>query len=139
MFMIGTNTNSNPYTEYSKHALADRVLFEISSKKIIDDRTGELHWINLEYAEKYLHRFFCINSPSTYKKEKNESVPLQICKSDINNQLRERLESLGFEELNEIMVEVTRRLLESVDCYYYHISGIHGKVKWSFVDFICLN
>jgi len=123
---------SNLYYNYTNHALADRILFEISSKKIRHEETGELQWINLNYAYRFLHRFFYFN----YRKTQKEFLPFQIRKSDIDDKLRKRLESLEFEELNKIMIEVVRRLLEAVDCHYYHISGIHGKIRWSFVDYI---
>ena len=125
----------NPYYTYTLNALADRILLEVSSRKIRHEGTGELQWINLNYAYRFLHSFFCFN----YRKAQKEFIPFQIRKSDINNQLRERLANLEFEELNKIMIEVVRRLLEAVDCYYYHISGIHGKIRWSLVDYICLS
>ena len=125
----------NQYYTCTDHALADRILFEISSKKMRHEGTGELQWINLNYAYRFLHRLFYFNCRRTQK----EFLPFQIRKSDINIQLRERLANLEFEELNKIMIEVVRRLLEAVDCYYYHISGIHGKIRWSFVDYICLS
>jgi hypothetical protein len=100
----------------------------------LPEGTGELQWINLNYAYRFLHRFFYFN----YRRTQKEFLPFQIRKSDINKQLRERLENLEFEELNKIMLEVVRRLLEAVDCYYFHTSGIHGKIRWSFVDYICL-
>ena len=124
----------NPYYTYTDHALADRILIEISSKKIRHEGSGELQWINLNYAYRFLHRFFYFN----HGIQKKELSPFQIRKSDINNPLQERLEKLQFEELNNIMIEVVRRLLEAVDCNYYHTSGIHGKIRWRFVDYLCL-
>jgi hypothetical protein len=127
-------SNTNLYYTYTLNALADRILLEVSSRKIRHEGTGELQWINLNYAYRFLHRFFYFN----YRRTQKEFLPFQIRKSDINKQLRERLENLEFEELNKIMLEVVRRLLEAVDCYYFHTSGIHGKIRWSFVDYICL-
>lgn len=125
----------NPYYTYTLNALADRILLEVSSRKIRHEGTGELQWVNLNYADRFLHRFFYLSQ----RKRQNEFPIFQIRKSDISDQLRERLETIEFEELNKIMIQVVRRLLEAADCYYYHTSGIHGKIRWRFVDYICLN
>ena len=126
-----------PYDGYTNTALEDVILYQISSKKkrntdgdrfrnsywtVNGDDT--LEWINLKYAYLYLHRFFLVKPRK----------PFEIHKSYLTPPLIVRLEQLQFIELNKIMVEVVRRILEAVDSYYYYISGIHGKVIWRFVD-----
>jgi len=126
-----------PYDGYTNAALEDVILYQISSKKkhntdgdrprnsywtVKGDDT--LEWINLKYAYLYLHRFFLLKPRK----------PFEIHKSDLTLPLIDRLEQLEFLELNKIMVRVVRRILEAVDSYYYHTSGIHSKVSWRFVD-----
>ena len=128
---------SNPYDQYTKNALIDVILYQISSKKkrntdrdrprnsywtINGDDT--LEWVNLKYAYLYLHRFFLLKPRK----------PFELHKSDLTPVLIESLERLDFNELNKIMVAVVRLILEATDSYYYHISGIHSKVIWRFVD-----
>lgn len=128
---------SNPYEGYSNAAITNVMLYQISSKKVRNSdknrpinsiwiAAGEdtLEWVNLKYAYIYLHRFFL------YRPHK----PFEVHKSHLTCHLIARLEQLQFIELNKIMVEVVRRILEVVDSYYYHTSGIHGKVSWRFVD-----
>ncbi|MGH9977080.1 MAG: hypothetical protein ACRD8Z_14770 [Nitrososphaeraceae archaeon] len=127
----------NPYDQYTNNALKDVILYQISSKKkrkTDGDRPRNsywtvggddtLEWINLKYAYLYLHRFFLIKPRK----------PFDLHKSDLTSPLIERLEPLDFRELNAIMINVVRRILEAVDSYYYHISGIHDKVSWRFVN-----
>lgn len=126
-----------PYDGYTNTALEDVILYQISSKKKRNtggDRSRNsywtvngddtLEWINLKYAYLYLHRFFLVKPRK----------PFEIHKSYLTPPLIGRLEQLQFLELNKIMVEVVRRILESVDAYYYHTSGIHGKISWMFVN-----
>ena len=134
----GSNANTlNPYDQYTSSALADVIIYHISSKKRRNTHHSEprnpywtvkgdntLEWVNLKYAYLYLHRFFVIRP---YK-------PFEIHKADLTAPLIERLERLEFRELNGIMIGVVRRLLEATDSYYYHISGIHGKIAWRFID-----
>ncbi len=134
----GSNENtSNPYDQYTTNALIDLILYQLSSKKkrnIDGDRprnsywtVGEdetLEWANLKYADLYLHRFFLFKP----------RMPFEIHKSDLTPPLIERLERLEFRELNSIMIGVVRRLLKATDSYYYHVSGIHGKIVWRFID-----
>jgi hypothetical protein len=130
-------STSNPYNEYTNAALTDVILYQLSSKKRHNiDKNGSrnsywivngddtFEWTNLKYAYLYLHRFFLFKP---YK-------PFEIHKSDLTPPLIERLERLEFKELNKIVVDVVRRILEAVDSYYYHISCIHGKISWRFVD-----
>jgi hypothetical protein len=126
-----------PYDEYTNAALEDVILYQISSKKsrnIDKDRPKNpcwivegydtLEWVNLKYAFTYLHRYFLLIPRR----------PFIIKKSDFTPPLIERLERLEFSELNKVMIGVVRRILESVDSYYYHTSGIHGKISWMFVN-----
>ena len=128
---------SNPYDQYTYNALTDVILYQISSKmrRNMDEYNprnpywtieGEatLEWINLKYAYIYLHRFYLLKPRK----------PFELHVSDLTPPLIDRLERLEFSELNKIMVEVVRRILEAVDSYYYHTSGIHSKVSWRFVD-----
>lgn len=127
---------SNPYDEYTNNALTEVTLYQISSKKKRNKDVGRprisfwtnkedtLEWVNLNYAYKYLHRFFYFKP---YE-------PFEIHKSDLTSLLIERLEQLQFLELNKVMVEVVRRILEAVDSFYYHTSGIHDKILWRIVD-----
>ena len=128
---------SNPYDQFTNNALTDVILYQLSSIKkrnTDDDRPRNsywtvggdetLEWTNLKYAYLYLHRFFVIRP---YR-------PFEIHKSDLTAPLIERLERLEFRELNGIMIGVVRRLLEATDSYYYHVSGIHGKIAWRFGD-----
>ena len=75
----------------------------------------------------------CISIPSSLFSFKPHK-PFEIHVSDLTPPLIDRLERLEFSELNRIMVEVVRRILEAVDSYYYHTSGIHGEVLWRFVN-----
>jgi hypothetical protein len=126
----------NPYDQYSIAAITDVILYQLSSKKVRNSDknrpinsiwiAGEdtLEWVNLKYAYIYLHRFFL---PRPHK-------PFEIHKSHLTSTLIARLEQLQFIELNKIMVDVVRRILETVDSYCYHTSGIHGEINWRFVD-----
>lgn len=137
--MIEENT-SNLYDEYTNAALMDVILYQLSSQKVRNsDKNrpvnsvwivgGEdmLEWVNLKYAYIYLHQFFLYGP----------CKPFEIHKSHLTPTLIARLEQLKFIELNKIMIGVVRRILEAVDSYYYHISGIHGKVSWTFVSKLC--
>ena len=42
------------------------------------------------------------------------------------------LARLGKVTMKRIITNAVRRLYESVDPEYYHVNGIHGKVKWRF-------
>jgi hypothetical protein len=129
---------SNPYDQYTNNALADVILYQISSKKKRNNtkdsesrnsfwainRDDTLEWTNLKYAYLYLHRFFL------FKPRR----PFEISKSDLTPFLIERLERLEFKELNNIMIEVVRRILEAADSHYYHTSGIHSSISWRIID-----
>jgi hypothetical protein len=130
-------TTSNPYDQYTNNALKDVILYQISSKKKRSTDSNRLRnsywtvgsddtleWTNLKYAYLYLHRFFLFKPRRSF----------ELHKSDLTPPLIERLERLDIRELNAILMNVVRRLLEAVDSYYYHVSGIHGKVSWRFVD-----
>lgn len=131
------DNTSNPYDQYTNNALTDVILFQITSKKKRNteknrprnpyrtvDGDANLEWVNLVYACLYLHRFFLFKP----------SKPFEIHLRDLTPSLVDRLKQLEFSELNKIMVGVVRRILEAVDSYYYHTSGIHGKVSWRFVN-----
>lgn len=32
--------------------------------------------------------------------------------------------------LNDVMTNTVRRIVEAVDPKYYHLAGIHGKIRW---------
>jgi hypothetical protein len=134
---VEKKNTSNSYDQYTNNALIDVILYQISSKKKRNtdgnrhrnsywnvNADDTLEWINLKYAYLYLHRFFLFQPPK----------PFELHKSDLTSPLIQRLERLDFRELNAIMINVVRRILEAVDSCYYHISGIHDKVSWRFVN-----
>ena len=54
--------------------------------------------------------------------------------SDLSRKLKEEISSLRSTPttLNEVITAAVRRILEAVNPEYYHVNGIHGKVKWRF-------
>jgi hypothetical protein len=127
----------NPFEEYTPAALEDEVLYEVSSTKL--KINGMEIWIYLDYAHKFLHRFFLYNHGEIKSKPNLPTAIFQIRTVDLKPELVETLEKLNSKELNTLMIRVVQRLLESVDNRYYHIAGSHGKIAWRFVRFICLN
>ena len=55
-----------------------------------------------------------------------------IWPNDIPLDLAMALEGLGKIAMKRVITNAVRRLYESVDPEYYHVNGIHGKVKWRF-------
>jgi hypothetical protein len=135
--MDAMGNSQNPFDYYSTAALVDRIVFEVSYHHITEN--GNIKWRNLDYAAKFLHRYFVYKQPKKFAKSSIKiHHEFQIRKHDLNPQLIETLESKTFDDLNTIMVAVVRRILISVDAFYYHTSSIHGKIRWRFVNFICL-
>ena len=50
-----------------------------------------------------------------------EDIPQTLCKA---------LHDLDIFARNQVITEAIRRLHESVDHEYFHVNGLHGKVRW---------
>ena len=117
------------YYHYTPAALEDELTFLLSSKTecdVILDENGE--W--------YIHPFYpYINQAEglLYKINIYDPIPsFVIWQSDIPDGLVHALTRLGKIAMKRIITNAVRRLYESVDPEYYHVNGIHGKIRWKF-------
>jgi hypothetical protein len=60
-----------------------------------------------------------------------KEIPVfEIRQSDIPMELKNELERLDEETLDEVIVDSICRLYESVNFKHFHESGVRGKIKW---------
>lgn len=92
----------------------------------IDENTGTIHIFHKYYdqAEWVLPRLNTWERPPEFV----------VYESDLTLKLRAELIDLRstFESLNRVMTDAITRILESVSCRYYHISGVAARVRWRF-------
>jgi hypothetical protein len=118
----------NQYDNHTIAALEDAIVSKLSSacSYKIDERTRTIH-ITWKYLDDALQLLYKINvfKPTPY-------FEIHIC--DLPNNLRKTLESLPRNIVDELVTRAVRRIVESTDPSYYHISGVQGRIRWKFVD-----
>ncbi len=127
-----SKSNDNGYApKYSEAGLEDALVGSLSSCNTFyleetrnHQQTICIKWSYLEQAETLLYKINLYH-PLPEFVIYIEDIP-QVIQQEINH-------------LNEITVKktftnVVRRIYESVNPDYFHISGIYGKVKWKLVS-----
>jgi hypothetical protein len=115
------------YDNYTQSALADELTLALSSKLECD-----------VYEDKDSHPYLSIFRPYLNQAEGllyrinvyEHQLEFVIFEEDIPQTLRKALRDLGIFGRNQVITEAIRRLYESVDHNYFHVNGLHGKVRW---------
>lgn len=117
----------NPYELSTSSAIEDDLTFRLSSKceyQIDWEKVIHINRKYIDYAEHFLYRI------NIFK-----PVPkFDISWADVPQKLQEHLINMDKKTVNNIMTNVVRRILESIDPVYFHTNGIYGKIKWRFSD-----
>lgn len=109
---VNTDENQNIYAYFTHSALEDKLLYVLLSSK-----NGRFYYAQAD---------FFLNKINLYK-------PLPVFKlfsSDIPEPLAREIDNLGEQESDRLITNVVRRIYQSIDSEYFHVNGIHGKVKW---------
>jgi hypothetical protein len=117
----------NQYDSYTIAALEDEVVSKLSaacSYKIDERRTIHITWKYLDSALQLLYKIN-VFKPIPY-------FEIYIC--DLPYSLRKTLESFPSNIVNKLITKAVCRIVESTDPSYYHVSGVHGRIRWKFVD-----
>ncbi len=105
------------YSNYTLAAIEDEVLYCFLSSK----KNGRFYYAQADF---YLNR---INIFKPY--------PVFVLHDeDIPEGLENKLDNLGEAIKKRIITNVVRRIYETIDERYVHINGIHGKLKWRFLE-----
>lgn len=92
--------------------LEDELLNQLLSSK----KNGRFYYAQAEFFQKRINIY--------------RPVPIFVIHSkDISIPLAKELDSLGERMKKRIIVNAVRRIYESIDPYYFHTSGIYGKIK----------
>ena len=98
-------------------ALEDEFLKSFLSSK----KNGRFYYVQAEYFIRRINIY--------------DPLPIFVLHTeDIPDRLTKELYSLDSVVRDRIITNVVRRIYESVDSDYFHISGIYGKVKWLLLE-----
>ena len=120
-------TTSLTCVEYwTRNKLVDELVYQLSSINscVIDRFTKQII-----FAHKYLDQ----TEEIIYRINLWEPVPkFNINKLDLTDKLKEKIADTcpGPADLDIVLTETVRRILEAVNPRYFHLSGIYGKVRW---------
>lgn len=115
---------------WTKEGLIDELVFHLGSINSfkINELTREIH-----ISHKYYDRADLL----IYRINVYEPIPeFEINLSDLTNGLKRDILKLTSTPaaLDNIMTNTVRRIVEAVNPEYYHLAGIHGKIKWRLVQ-----
>jgi hypothetical protein len=111
----------------SAGAIKDELIYQLSSKCIIN-------WKTLEFTHKYIERAeFVLYRINLW----NQATPpvLVINTSDLTPSLRSELEHLKSSsprQFDKIVTESIQTLFDGINERYYHVAGLPYKVSWRF-------
>jgi hypothetical protein len=106
-----------PFYHYTIAALEDELLKEFFSSK----KNQQFYYAQAEYFIRRINVY--------------DPLPIFVLHyEDVPEELVKELESLGKVMMKKVITNVVRRIYETVDPDYYHISGIYGKVKWFMME-----
>lgn len=115
---------------YTSAALKDEFALQLSTAADykIDSETNHIE-IKYKYHH-YAQKLLDLTSIS-----KIEDIPeFEIKLSDLSPILKQELENLDKETLNEVVVDAISRLYESINFKRFRESRIIGKIRWRFVE-----
>jgi len=121
--------NSSPPEFLTKEGLIDELVFCL----------GSFNSYNLNELIKEIeitHKYYDRAEWLIYRINVFNPIPeFEINLSDLSFRLKREIADLVSTPvlLDDVMTNVVRRLLESVDPSYYHLAGIHGKIRWRLV------
>jgi hypothetical protein len=114
------------YEFWTKEKLIDELVLCLGSVSSYDlNEVTKQIYITHKY---YDHAEWFIYRINVYK----PTPQFIINRSDLSNRLKKEIVCLRSTPttLNEVMTTAVRRIVESVNPEYYHLSGIHGKIRW---------
>ena len=121
-----TKAMQSLYEFWTKEKLIDELVLCLGSVNSYDvNEVTKQIYITHKY---YDHAEWFIYHINVYK----PTPQFIINQSDLTNRLKKEIVSLRSTPttLNEVMTTTVRRIVESVNPEYYHLSGIHGKIRW---------
>jgi hypothetical protein len=112
---------------YSKAALKDELLYQLSS-------TARMNWDTFELANKY-HELaeFVLYRINTWNPAKPPVFVINT--SDLTQSLRnelERLQKTDAKGFDKIVTEAVQTIMEGINMRYYHVAALPYKVTWRF-------
>ena len=115
--------------DYTESALTDRLTFALCTKYEIDytdKNTKTIHMSHpyINQAHWVLYRVNIFRPPPVFV----------IHEKDIPDDVISSFQELQQDFIDNIITNVVRDILESVDPVYFHTNKIYGKVKWR-IDF----
>lgn len=125
--------------DYTLAALSERLTFVLCSKFEVDCVEEEIVCIGtktIDYSDsiKSLHLFHPYLDQAgwmLYHINVFKPPPVFIIyDKDIPQDVRSKFEEIGEDAINDIITDVVRRILESIDFHYFNTNGIFGKVRW---------
>jgi hypothetical protein len=120
------NATESLYEFWTKEKLIDKLVSCLGSVNSYDinEVTKQIYITHkyYDYAEWFIYRI------NVYK----PTPQFIINRSDLTNRLKKEIASLRSTPttLNEVITTAVRRIIESVNPEYYHLNGIHGKIRW---------
>ena len=115
------------YQNCTQSKLADELTLTLSSKhdcEIYEDENRQIYLSTfhpyINQAEGLVYRINVYEHPPEFVIWE-EDIPQTLCKA---------LHDLDIFARNRVITEAIRRLYESVDHEYFHVNGLHGKVRW---------
>jgi hypothetical protein len=112
--------------EWTIAKIVDELVIELGSSNSygINQETGQI-CITHKYHDQAKWVLYRIN---IY----NPLPEFVISISDLSPKLKEELYSLGADpvERDQVITDAVSRILEATDQQYYHVSGVHSKIRW---------
>jgi hypothetical protein len=119
--------SESPIEFWTKERLTDELVFRVGSTTSFE--------INEVTKEIYVsHKYYDRAEWLIYRINRYKPIPEFVFNlSDLTYRLKKEVMRLLVSApatLNDVMTNTVRRIVEAVDPKYYHLAGIHGKIRW---------